>query len=61
MLVKDGNEQEIATEVKRICESGVLNGGRFIMIAANNLAPCTPVENIEALYEATKRQGTYSY
>lgn len=59
MLLKDGGEPEIAREVKRICESGVMNGGRFIMIAANNLAPCTPLEHIQALYEATKRYGMY--
>jgi len=35
----------------------VLEGGRFVLIAANNLAPCTPVANIRALYEAGKRYG----
>ena len=41
----------------RICESGVMEGGRFVLIAANNLAPCTPVENIRALYDAGKKYG----
>jgi uroporphyrinogen-III decarboxylase len=57
MLVKDGTPQEIDIETRRICESGVLEGGRFILIAANNLAPCTPVENIAALYAAGKIYG----
>jgi uroporphyrinogen-III decarboxylase len=57
MLVKNGTPGQIDAEVKRICESGVLEGGRFILIAANNLAPCTPVENIKALYEAGKKYG----
>jgi len=57
MLVKDGTPGQIDAEVKRICESGVLEGGKFILIAANNLAPCTPVENIKALYEAGKKFG----
>lgn len=52
MLIKDGIPAQIDGEVKRICESGVLEGGRFVLIAANNLAPCTPVENVKALYEA---------
>jgi uroporphyrinogen-III decarboxylase len=57
MLVKDGTPASIDAEVKRICESGVLDGGRFVLIAANNLAPCTPIKNIQALYEAGKRHA----
>ncbi len=57
MLVKEGPPEEIDAEVRKICESGVLAGGRFVLIAANNLAPCTPVENIRALYEAGKKYG----
>ncbi|MCF6176994.1 MAG: hypothetical protein L3J71_14640 [Victivallaceae bacterium] len=59
MLVKDGTPEQIGAEVKRICESGVLEGKRFILIAANNLAPCTPVENLKALYEAGKKYGRF--
>lgn len=59
MLVKDGPPAAIAAEVKRICESGVMRGGRFVLIAANNLAPRTPVENVRALYEAARTYGTY--
>jgi uroporphyrinogen-III decarboxylase len=59
MLLKSGSREDIVAEVKRICESGVMEGGKFIMIAANNMAPCTPVENVRALYEATKMYGRY--
>jgi uroporphyrinogen-III decarboxylase len=59
MVVKDGTSEQIEAEVQRICESGVMEGGRFIMIAANNLAPLTPVGNIRSLYEATKRHGVH--
>ena len=59
MLVQCGTPQAIAGEVERICGSGVMDGGKFVMIAANNMAPMTPVENIEALYEATKAYGRY--
>ena len=59
MLLKDGSPETIREEVKRICTSGIMEGGRFILIAANNLAPCTPIENIEALYEAGKEFGRY--
>jgi len=59
MLLKDGRPDEIAAETKRICESGIMAGRRFILIAANNLAPCTPVENIRAFYEAAQTCGRY--
>ncbi|OGV47566.1 MAG: hypothetical protein A2017_11375 [Lentisphaerae bacterium GWF2_44_16] len=59
MLVKDGSSEQIDAEVKRICSSGVMDGKRFILIAANNLAPCTPVENIVALYDAGRKHGTF--
>jgi len=59
MEVKDGSVSSIETSVRQICGSGVMEGGRFVMIAANNLAPLTPVENIQALYEATKKYGRY--
>ena len=59
MLLKDGSPEDIHREVKRICESGIMDGGRFILREGNNLAPCTPVENIEAMYAAGKQYGMY--
>ena len=59
MLVKDGTPEQIEREVARVCSSGVLEGKRFTLIAANNLAPCTPVRNIQALYEAGKKHGRF--
>ncbi len=59
MTIKDGSLAEIEAETRRVCASGVMAGGKFIMIAANNLAPRTPVEHVEAFYEATKRHGRY--
>lgn len=59
MLLKDGKLDQIEAETKRICGSGVMEGKRFILIAANNLAPCTPIENTTALYEAGKKYGRY--
>ena len=59
MLVKDGTPCAITEEVKRILSTGVTEGGKFIMTAANNLAPQTPVENIAAMYEAVKKYGSY--
>jgi len=59
MQVKAGPPEAIRDAVREICASGVMEGGRFIMIAANNLAPRTPIEHVVALYEATKEFGKY--
>ncbi|MHB9024655.1 MAG: uroporphyrinogen decarboxylase family protein [Armatimonadota bacterium] len=61
MVIKDGTPSDIESEVRRICASGVMDGGKFVMIAANNMAPRTPVENIATLYEATKQYGQYAW
>ena len=59
MLVKDGPPEAIRNEVRRICESGIMDGGKFILIAANNMAPLTPLEHVGAMYEAAKEFGRY--
>lgn len=59
MLVKDGPVPAIRDRVRDICGSGIMDGGRFILIAANNMAPRTPVEHVVALYDAAKEFGRY--
>ncbi len=59
MLLQSGPPEAIRAEVRRICESGVMEGGKFVFIAANNLAPCTPLEHIEAFYAAVQEYGRY--
>ena len=59
MLLKNGTPDQIRAEVRRICESGIMDGGRFILREANNMAPCTPVENVAAMYEAGREYGVY--
>ncbi|PJB74126.1 MAG: hypothetical protein CO095_05120 [Armatimonadetes bacterium CG_4_9_14_3_um_filter_58_7] len=59
MLLKEGPPDAIRNEVRRICESGVMDGGKFVLIAANNMAPCTPLEHTRAFYEAAKEFGRY--
>lgn len=49
--------QQVREECKRILESGVLEGGRFALREGNNLAPNTPLENIEAMYRAGREFG----
>jgi uroporphyrinogen-III decarboxylase len=44
--------EEVRDEVRRILNSGVLEGGRFLLREGNNLAPYTPLANTEAMYHA---------
>lgn len=60
MLLKDGTPETVRQEVRRICATGILEGGRFVLREANNLAPCTPIENVVAFYEAGKEFGCYA-
>ncbi|MBT4815336.1 MAG: hypothetical protein HN742_17610 [Lentisphaerae bacterium] len=59
MLVKQGPARAIRDDVRRICGSGIMDGGKFVMIAANNMAPLTPLEHVDALYEAAKEFGQF--
>lgn len=58
-LLLHGTPQEVEAETKRILETGITDGGRFVMHEANNLAPRTPVENVAAMYEATRKYGRH--
>ncbi|MCX7799038.1 MAG: hypothetical protein N2109_01700 [Fimbriimonadales bacterium] len=57
MLLRDGTPSEVAAETRRILGSGILQGGRFILREANNLAPGTPLSNIAAMYETARQWG----
>ena len=58
-LLRAGSAETVAAETRRILESGVMRGGRFILREGNNLAPGTPPANVKAMYEACKRYGRY--
>ncbi|MCD6351397.1 MAG: hypothetical protein J7M26_04665 [Armatimonadetes bacterium] len=58
-LLRKGPPQAIEQEVRRIMNSGIREGGRFILREANNVAPHTPVEHIAAMYRACKEYGRY--
>jgi len=51
-LMLRATPERIRAEVKRVMESGVLEGGLFTLREGNNLAPYTPLENTEAMYHA---------
>ncbi len=50
---------EVREEVRRILESGIMDGGRFMLREGNNLAPGTPLENTEAMVLAGREFGRY--
>jgi uroporphyrinogen-III decarboxylase len=56
-LLMQATPTEVCEEVRRILQSGVLDGGFFVLREANNLAPETPLENTEALYRAGREFG----
>jgi len=55
----NGTPDDVDAESKLILESGIAKGGRFLLRDANNLSPCTPVENVAAMYRAAAKYGTY--
>jgi uroporphyrinogen-III decarboxylase len=55
--VRFGSPENIRIESRRILQTGILEGGRFVLREGNNLAPGTPPENGEALYHAGWEHG----
>jgi Uroporphyrinogen decarboxylase (URO-D) len=58
-LLVGGTPDEVAAEARRILQSGVMAGGRFILREANDLAPATPLPNLQAMYQAARQFGMY--
>jgi len=56
-LLRTATPGQVREEVRRILQSGVLEGGLFVLREGNNLAPGTPVENTEAMYYAGREFG----
>jgi len=50
---------EVAEEAKRILASGIMEGGKFILGEGNNIAPRTPLANMDAVYHAVREFGKY--
>jgi uroporphyrinogen-III decarboxylase len=59
MVLREGRADDCARETRRILESGVMDGGRFILREGNNLPPCVPLANLEAVYSACLEYGRY--
>lgn len=51
--------EETYDETRRILESGIMAGGRFVLREGNNLAPEITVANVRAMYYAVRDLGHY--
>jgi len=58
-LLLTGTAEEVYQRTKDILQSGVMEGGRFILREANNLPPCCPQENLAAMYRCCLENGNY--
>ncbi len=58
-VLRSGTPGQVREEARRILQSGIMEGGRFVLREGNNLAPGTPVENVAAMYEACREYGRY--
>lgn len=58
-VLRAAGPQAVRDETRRILQSGVIEGGRFVLREANNLAPGTPPANVAAMYEACREFGRY--
>ena len=56
-LLLKGTPTEVERETLRVLKSGITRGGKFIIREGNNLAPGTPVPNLEAMYATVKKHG----
>jgi uroporphyrinogen-III decarboxylase len=55
-----GSPAEVYQRAEAILRSGIRQGGKFIMKEANNLPPCVPLENLQAMYSATRQAGVFT-
>ncbi|MBI2193731.1 MAG: hypothetical protein HYU36_17280 [Planctomycetes bacterium] len=58
-FLSSATPDEVWNETRRILQSGIKEGGRFILREGNNLAPDIPLPALSALYQAGKEYGTY--
>lgn len=58
-LLLGGPPQAVYNRAKSILQSGIMEGGRFILKEANNLPPCCPEANLMAMYQACLDHGNY--
>jgi len=58
-LLSEGTAEQVYDRTREILNSGVMEGGRFILREANNLPPNCPEENLAAMYNCCLEHGNY--
>jgi len=58
-LLVHGTPDDCFARTREILQSGIMEGGRFILQEANNLPPCCPLDNLRAVYAACLEFGRY--
>jgi uroporphyrinogen-III decarboxylase len=58
-ILRYGSASDVAKETRRILDSGILRGRRFILKEANNMPPCVPLDNLWAMYDTVREYGRY--
>ena len=58
-IISDGTPEQVYKRTREILESGIMEGGRFILRDANNLPPNCPEENLAAMYNCCLEHGNY--
>jgi uroporphyrinogen-III decarboxylase len=56
-FLETSTPEEIREESRRILNSGIMNGGRFILREGNNLSPAVGPDKVAAMYAAAKLWG----
>jgi hypothetical protein len=51
---------EVRTETRRVLDSGIMEGGRFVLKEGNNLAPEIGLPKLQAMYDTVKVFGRYT-
>ncbi len=54
-----GTPQQVYERAREILQSGITEGGRFVLRDANNLPPNVPWANLAAMYKAAFDFGVY--
>jgi uroporphyrinogen-III decarboxylase len=59
-ILHGGTPEANYQRAREILESGIKDGGRFVLRDGNNLPACCPLENLNAAYQACLDYGRYT-
>jgi uroporphyrinogen-III decarboxylase len=58
-ILLNGTPEQVYQRTKEILQSGIMEGGKFVLRDANNLPPNVPLENLSAMYNCCLEHGNY--